>query len=643
MRAVIRSTAARLTVSFLLVILAVSAIFSIVGINVINGRIEAESHSRVEMELASARGVFGDRLADIKDVVRLTAGRFFLRNALLTSEVYLAASELTRIADREGFGLLTVTDAEGRVLLRVANPENFDEVTATQRLVAAARLDRAAVAGTELVPVGAATVETGALPACGPDAPGAEGCLPGDNAMMMLAAAPILDYRDVTIGILYGGKVVNGAAAIADDMSAAAFGGERYGGRPIGTATVFQGDVAVAVTSEGSPRSVGALASPEVHGAVVERGGRWVGTGETSGVAYIEAYEPIRDRNGAAIGMLHAGTLSRPYADLQHRTALTFLAITLGGAAGVMILSLLMSRRISRPIRGLVDASREVAVGNFDVQVPVPPEGELAEFSRAFNSMALALKERIEHMRDFARSRIQESERLAVIGQLSAGVAHELNNPLQGIVGYAHLALEQTPETDPRRDDLTRIVAQADRCTAIIRALLDFSRPRELERRRCDLNAVVAGALSLVGGQALFHDIEVVPRLSAHLPTILADPSQMEQVFVNLLINAAEAMEEGGHLTVSSRFDAADGSVVVEVADTGHGIAPDDLKRVFDPFFSTKDVMHGTGLGLAISHGIVREHGGAISVTSKPGSGATFAVRLPITADRPLGETGDQT
>jgi two-component system NtrC family sensor kinase len=634
MRAVIRSTAVRLTLSFLLVILAVSAIFSIVGINVIDGRIEAESRSRVEIGLASAHEVFEDRLSDVKDVVRLTAGRFFLRNALLTGAPDLAGSELARIGSREGFDLLTVTDAQGEVLYRVANPDASDDGSAAHRLVSVVAADRVPAAGTELVPGDVIALEMGGNPVCVDT--GEADCTPGDITLVMMAAAPILDYRDVLIGVLYGGTVLNGRSDLAEAMAESAFGGEQYSELPIGTATLFQGDLTVTLCDCGASRSLGDPAPEEVYEAVVGRGEHWVGSGDVGGIGYIEAYQPIRNPIGGAVGMLHVGLRRAPYSDLQRRTTLTFLAITLGGAVGVMGLSLVASRRISRPLRRLVDASREVAVGNLGVQVPVPPEGELAEVSRAFNSMALALEERIEHMREFARSRIQESERLAVIGQLSAGVAHELNNPLQGIVAYSHLLLEQTPVDDRRRDELVKIVAQADRCTAIIRALLDFSRPKELERRSGDLNSVITGSLALVRGQAMFQNIEVVEKMDRGIPRVMVDSSQMEQVFVNLLINAAEAMPEGGRLTVSTRVDIVGGAVVAEFSDTGHGIEPDDLERVFDPFFSTKDVMHGTGLGLAISHGIVRDHGGTITVASDAGEGTTFAVRLPITVDRPL-------
>lgn len=242
--------------------------------------------------------------------------------------------------------------------------------------------------------------------------------------------------------------------------------------------------------------------------------------------------------------------------------------------------------------------------------------------------------ERQLETRRVASTRIRESERLAVVGQLAAGVAHELNNPLQGIVAYSHLLLERTTEDTRQRETLEKIVVQADRCRAIVRALLDFSRPQKPRLQPSNINSILAECLELVGSQALFHNIEIEAHLDPQLPRVLTDPSQMEQVFTNLILNAAEAMEGAGRLTIATRVDLAGDRVEIQFRDTGPGIPGHLLEQVFDPFFSTKQEAHGTGLGLSISYGIVREHGGSITAESQPGGGATFLVRVPITAER---------
>jgi len=236
-------------------------------------------------------------------------------------------------------------------------------------------------------------------------------------------------------------------------------------------------------------------------------------------------------------------------------------------------------------------------------------------------------------MREFATDRIRQSERLAVVGQLAAGVAHELNNPLQGIVTYSQLLLEKTAETDPRRAAMEKIVGQSDRCRDIVRALLDFARPSRPQKRPADINSTLRDCLDLMEGQSLFINIEIDQSLDSDLSPVTVDPSQMQQVFMNLIINAVEAMDGTGRLAISTQ--QTDGHVEIEFTDTGPGISPQDLIQVFDPFFSTKSASHGTGLGLAISYRIVRDHLGEITVESREGAGAHFVVRLPIQDDSP--------
>jgi two-component system NtrC family sensor kinase len=247
--------------------------------------------------------------------------------------------------------------------------------------------------------------------------------------------------------------------------------------------------------------------------------------------------------------------------------------------------------------------------------------------------MALALRERDDKLKEFTRSKIMESERLALIGQLSANVAHELNNPLQGIVTYSHLLLEELPQDDPARDSLEKIVIQANRSRDIIRGLLDFSRQRKPDKTLCDVTNVLKGCVSLLEKQALFHNVQIRSNLDEKLPLTVIDPSQIERVFINMIVNAADAMDGNGKLDLATRFDPIANCIEVEFTDTGHGIAKENLDKIFDPFFTTKDTGHGVGLGLAISFGIIKEHKGTISVESEVGKGTIFIVRLPVTTE----------
>jgi two-component system NtrC family sensor kinase len=330
--------------------------------------------------------------------------------------------------------------------------------------------------------------------------------------------------------------------------------------------------------------------------------------------------------------MLYVGVLEQKYVDMQRRAVLVFLAITVLGSLVALALGYYISSRISISIKKLAKASEQVAHGDLDAKVEIRSHDELRELADAFNFMAAALKKRDEKVREFTTRRIMESERLAHIGQLAAGVAHEINNPLQGIVTYSHLLLERASPENGTRGALEKIVKQANRCRDIIRGLLDFSRQRKPEKRLSSVYRVLEECIALVDNQALFLNIRIVRHLAQDLPQVLMDPSQIQQVFMNMIINAAEAMNGAGQLALTTRQVPADRAVEVQFTDSGHGIKEEDLDRIFSPFFTTKEIGHGTGLGLAISYGIVKEHKGTITVESEEGQGATFTIRLPVTS-----------
>jgi PAS domain S-box-containing protein len=233
--------------------------------------------------------------------------------------------------------------------------------------------------------------------------------------------------------------------------------------------------------------------------------------------------------------------------------------------------------------------------------------------------------------------RFLRSERMAATGQLAFNIAHEINNPMAGIVNYVHLLLEGLEETGgpetagsaDQKELLTKILALSNRCQTIIAGLLDFAREDQHGMRPVNVNEVVRETLSLLEGQAIVGGLMLRPDLAPDLPRIMADRARLEQVLMNLIINAAEALEGAGRLGVTTRRSADGGFVEISIADTGKGISPEDRRRLFEPFFSTKSRGRGTGLGLAISHGIIKQHRGSILVESSPGQGSTFTVRLP--------------
>jgi two-component system NtrC family sensor kinase len=636
----IRRIAIRLTLSFLLIIVIVSAIFSVVGIRFIGNRVVAEAKSKVEMDLNVAREIYDAKLGDIYDVVRFTADRFYLRNAVLTGDFEMASGELSKTFARERLDVLTVTDRNGIVLLRATNPYSVGDSRAEDVFVTAALQGKQPVSATTIVPADILQRECpDVAERAHSDLVETPGARPTDqvretSGMMLKAAAPIFDSEGQVIGVIYGGLLLNRRYDVVDRMKETVFRGAVYEGRDLGAATIFQNDLRISTNyvDEEGQLGIGTRVTEDIYERVIAQGQRWIGSSFVVDTRYLAAYEPIRNINGEAIGMLGIGILEEPYLDLKRRTSLLFLAITLGGALLAICLSYLIARRLAVPVRRLVAASREVAHGNLDAKVEISPERELSEVAQAFNYMASALKARDEKLKEFTKKKIMESERLAVIGQLAADVAHEINNPLQGIVTYSHLLLEKTPAADSRSKSLEKIAKQANRCRTIIRGLLDFSRPRKPHKKASNMNSVLDECIALVENQAIFLNIEIQKHCNGGLPEIVVDPSQMQQVFLNMIFNAAEAMEGAGQLTITTRYDPVDQVIEVEFADTGQGISDANIERIFDPFFTTKEVGHGTGLGLAISYGIIREHQGNISVESEVGKGTTFVVHLPVTA-----------
>jgi two-component system NtrC family sensor kinase len=463
--------------------------------------------------------------------------------------------------------------------------------------------------------------------------------------MMLKAAAPVIDEQDNLIGVLYGGTLLNRDFTIVDKIKETVYEDLTYGGTDVGTATIFQDDVRISTNvkhADGS-RAIRTRVSEEVYNQVVVEGEPWIERAYVVNNWYITAYEPIRNIKDEIIGILYVGILEQKYADIRDQTVFAFLGITLMGAIVSMVLTSMVSRRISIPIITLVDASREVEQGNLDTRVEIKSSDELGELADTFNAMAAALKERDEQLKEFTTSRIMESERLALIGQLSANVAHELNNPLQGIVTYSHLLLEKLPSDESAAKSVQKIVTQANRCRDIIRGWLDFARQRKPDTTVCDFNSVMGESVSLVENQALFINIKIDTQFEEHLPLVVVDPSQMQQVIMNLIINAAEAMEGEGKLILGTKYEPEEGLVEIEITDTGPGIPEENLERIFDPFFTTKEVGHGTGLGLAISYGIIKEHSGSIAVESEAGKGTTFFVRIPVTPEGKGPNGGEQT
>lgn len=630
--------ATKLMMGFLLIIVITSAVFMVVGIRLISDRIVAEAQEKVHHDLNAARVIYSNKLNQITDAAHFTANRFFLRNAMISNNMEIAKPELLKVKDEEGLDVLAITDKYGYFICCSSNKELIGENQGHDEIIRTALIFEKTVASTIIVPgeelqkISPELAENAYYKLIDTPLSRYRKETIETSGMMLKAAAPIFDSQHKLLGIVYAGVLLNRNFEIVDKIKQTVYENVDYEGQDIGTATIFQDDVRIStnVRNEDGSRAIGTRVSEEVYNQVMIEGKPWIGRAYVVNNWYITAYEPIKDIGNRTIGILYVGVLEQKYIDIRQETIVTFSGISFAGILASMIVSYFFAQKMLIPIDKLVSASKQVAQGNLDTVVEIKTNDELHYLADSFNQMALSLKKRDDQLRDYATKKIMESERLALVGQLSANVAHELNNPLQGIVTYSHLLLEEIDCDDPNKDSIEKIVGQARRCRDIIRGLLDFSRQRTPDKSVCDVNSILGECVSLVENQALFHNIEIVKEIQEEMPMIVIDPSQIERVFMNIIINAAEAMDGVGKLTLSTRFEPSDQLVELKFSDTGQGISEENMDKIFDPFFTTKDVGHGTGLGLAISYGIVKGHQGTISVDSEVGKGTTFTVHLPV-------------
>jgi signal transduction histidine kinase len=288
---------------------------------------------------------------------------------------------------------------------------------------------------------------------------------------------------------------------------------------------------------------------------------------------------------------------------------------------------------ISAPIRKLEKVTKKVAQGDFSETIEVTGGDEIASLQVSFNQMEEMLKDAMDSLEQTVmklqekQARLVEAEKLASIGKLAAGIAHEINNPLTSVLTFSSLLLEQMPEDDPRHGRLKIIVQEARRARNIVRQVLSFAKEAPLRTERINVNRPVTEIVDALIAQEAFKGIELSLDLSDNLAEIYIDPVQIGQVVLNILLNAAHAITPPGKIHVSTR--AADDFIELIISDTGRGISEEHLKKIFDPFFTTKDKSKGTGLGLAVSYGIIKKHKGDIEVRSTVNEGSTFIVRLP--------------
>ena len=330
--------------------------------------------------------------------------------------------------------------------------------------------------------------------------------------------------------------------------------------------------------------------------------------------------------------------------------------IIAGFSLGLVIVASLFAgffvhRMVYTPLSDLERGAKRVSSGDMNQLIPVRSRDEFGHLASSFNGMMLALRNSELELQDLNRTLEQKvknktqelqvaeakaahAEKLASVGLLAAGIAHELNNPLTGILTFSHLLRRKVDPESDEAEDLDLVIRETKRCSGIIKRLLDFAREKKPEKTFTDINQLIRETEHIVHHPVTFRNINLELALEDGLPHLYIDPDQIKQVFMNIFVNAQDAITDRGTITVRSRVrPAAYGRpemVEITISDTGSGIAPEDIRKIFDPFYTTKGVGKGTGLGLSVSYGIVNSHGGSIEVESTPGTGTSFHIFLPV-------------
>lgn len=352
-------------------------------------------------------------------------------------------------------------------------------------------------------------------------------------------------------------------------------------------------------------------------------------------------YSPVI-KNGQLKGAARLSlSLSSEYASLARSRTLFLGYFILDFILLLGLGAFILRRIVVAPLEKLLKATERVIAGDYSHPVHLPASREIAGLADSFNSMQLGLKERREevesHLRSLqtansalqaARLETLRSEKMASVGLLAAGMAHEVGTPLAGIIGYSGILADELADDPEKSDYLRRIAADAARIDRLVKDLLNYAKPVKPEIERIDVQEFLEDLLAMLERQGVFKRIEVMLNIAAGLPDLYLDRHQLMQVIMNLVINARDAMPDGGEIIMTAVSDKKE-SVIISVKDSGEGITPESIDKIFDPFFTTKEPGSGTGLGLAISARLVESFGGTIKVESQLGSGATFTLRLP--------------
>jgi len=617
----------------------------VLGFYVIKKNIIERAQAKVKNDLNTARLIYQDEIEIIRDVIRFTALRFFVRDAISSNDIDTLKKQLEEIRKAESLDVLNLTDENGKVLVRSRNPLLYGDNQAHDELLRHAISDKKAVAGTmivsrdELIKEGQDLAERAFMKLIPtPKAkPTSETEL--TTGMMIKAAAPVLGYDGSLVGVLYGGTLLNRNYEIVDRVKQTVYQKIKYKGRDIGTATIFQGDVRIStnVRTEDGSRAIATRVSEEVYEQVLTKGLDWVDRAFVVSDWYKTAYEPIRDINGRTIGILYVGILEKPFTDMERNTFLVFLMIVLIATLLACVLSAIPAGAISRPVTNMLQATRKISEGNLGYKVDAQTGiEELNILAASFNEMSTRLDEREQNLK-VANKKLAELNKTYL--DLVSFVSHELKGILASTTANAYSLQDGLLGTinDEQKRAIHSITRNLGYLAGTLSRFLNLSRIEkgELELHRTEVSLredVFNPSLEAFAREAAEKQMEIVNNLQPQLKA-KCDKDFMLVVANNLVGNAILYGFNKGKVVLNSKEVGE--KIQIEVYNDSRPVTPQEKERLFKKFSrldtaETKQAK-GTGLGLFITKEIIAKHGGEIWIEPKEqGNSFIFQIEKDI-------------
>lgn len=629
----------KLFISILSIVLLSGIASTFVGIRTIDKHVVGQAFDTVMKDLDTAEFIYNSRIAIKSKMLKHIALLEYIQLAILQNDRHVLISKCKEVQKELGIDIVNITDAKGRVIAR-ANNYSFGDDVSDDNHISYVMKNKTPCEGTDIVThshlerEGEAIAKKAIIEVIPTPKSRKVERKKVVDALAIRVTIPIF-YNNNFIGIIYGARILNNYNGIVDQIKELVFKDEKIAGLEVGTSTIFLDDVRVCtnVKKPDGSRAIGTLLSEEVYNKVILQKKVWWDKAFVVNNWYISAYKPLYNVYNQPIGILYVGILEKKFDEIKTSSTVNFAVITILIAIVAVGISLYLLNIIIQPVRTLVNASESVINGNYDTHIEIESEDEIGYLCYTFNQMIDAIKERDRKLKEQTQNQILQSEKLASLGRLASGIAHEINNPLTAILTYSSLLLEDLKDTD-FEEDLRVIIKETLRCRDIVRNILDFARSTKPDIKRKNINILINEVLIILEKHVNFHNIVINKELDPDVPDMYIDENQFKSVINNLAMNAADAMPQGGTLTVKTRYNFHNDSITIIVADTGTGIKEEHLDKIFDPFFTTKEQGKGTGLGLAVTYGIIKRYHGNIDVQSEIGKGTVFTITFPLAKNK---------